>query len=470
MLSGGQKGAGFVKIVLPFRNIRRGAGGWFSRLGEGVGVNRGLLGLGLLLVLWGLGMARMEPLLPMAPRVLPGGVEATEHGLMDRKRTVLVVHSIFQGRESSWPMAQALARRGLNAVNLHLRGGLEYSQYVGQISAAVDFYAERGPVSLWGHSMGADLVAEAGSQNSRVEGVVAAGFPVTSSTPRLLLVVGAWDQLHTIEEMRQAARQLTPPAGVEVLLRADHNQENFDPESSRRAAEFLGGEAAQRRGDPYLGRGWLAWGVILLCAAWYGGPSRRLQGGTLLLALVTWSSDPYHTVARALLSGLAVAQGRAGWLNSRQMLALVLAIGLGELVVAWPNWTAQPALLLAFPAAFLSWLPSGLLKFAGDIPVWGWAVLGVLEVVRPGVVMRALCWLPRSTWQKFSSFSMRAPTRGQCVVLALLLVGAGLAWWNVVQAGYWPEPDQWKMLFSKVGGLVVVPLLVWLLAARWLQA
>lgn len=433
-------------------------------MGEGGGVKMGWLGLGLVLV--GLWMARVEPLLPMSSRVLPGGVEVTEHGPMDRERTVLVVHSIFQGRESSWPIAQALARRGLNAVNLHLRGGLEYHQYVGQVAAAADFYAARGAVLLWGHSMGADLVAEAASQNARVDSAVAAGFPVTSSAPRLLLVVGAWDQLHTIGEMRQAARQLTPPASVVVLPRADHNQENFDPESARRAAEFLGGEAS-RRSDPYLGRGWLVLGVIFLCAALYREPSRRLQGGTLLLAALTWTTDPFHAVARGLLLGLVAAQGRAFWLSGRQMLAMLLALSMGDLVVAWPNWTAEPGLLLAFPLAVLSWLPSGLLKLAGDIPRWGWAVLGALEVVRPGVVMRALSWLPRSTWQKFSRFSMRAPTRGQAGFLALLLVGAGLAWWNVVQAGYWPDPDQWKILISKVGGLVIVPLLVWLLAARW---
>ncbi|MBX3172596.1 MAG: hypothetical protein KF760_34655 [Candidatus Eremiobacteraeota bacterium] len=40
----------------------------------------------------------------------------------------------------------------------------------------------------------------------------------------------------------------------------------------------------------------------------------------------------------------------------------------------------------------MSWLPSGLLKLAGDVR-----------------------WLPRSSWRKFSSFSMRA-------VLVLLLV------------------------------------------------
>ena len=80
--------------------------------------------------------------------------------------------------------------------------------------------------------------------------------------------------------------------------------------------------------------------------------------------------------------------------------------------------------------------------------------------------MRALSWLPRSSWQKFSSFSLRPPTRGQWGVLALLLVAAGLAWANVVQAGYWPDREQWGLLVSKVGGLVVVPLLVWLLAAR----
>lgn len=41
-----------------------------------------------------------------------------------------------------------------------------------------------------------------------------------------------------------------------------------------------------------------------------------------------------------------------------------------------------------------------------------------------------------------------------------------MAWWNVVQAGYWPDGDEWGRLLSKLGGMVVVPLLVWLLAAR----
>ncbi len=397
--------------------------------------------------------------------VLPGGLEVTEHGPMDRVETVLVVHSIFQGRESSWPMAQALARRGLNAVNVHLPGGLEFPQYVQRISAAVDFYSQRGPVSLWGHSMGADLVAGVAAQRP-VEGTVAAGFPVTEASGRLLLVVGAWDQLHSLAEMKAAAEKLGPPVAVQVLPWADHNQENFDPESARRAAEFFREDGSQRRADPYLGRGWLMWGLILLGAGLYAGPSRRLQGWTLVLALASWNTDPFHAVGRGLLLGLLAAQGRNWWLSRRQCLALLLALSLGQLVVCWSNWAAQPALLLGFLPALLSWLPGGLLKFAGDVPVWGWVAIAILEVMRPGGVMRALSWLPRSSWQKFSSFSLHPPTRGQWGVLTLLLMAAGLAWTNVIQAGYWPDREQWGLLVSKVGGLVVVPLLVWLLAAR----
>ena len=423
-----------------------------------------LAGLGLGLIALGLWMAHAAPLLSMHSRVLPNGLEVTEHGQMQRSATVLVVHSIFQGRESSWPVGQALARRGLNAVNVHLRGGLEYPEYVRQISEAVDLYARQGPVWLWGHSMGADLAAEVSGQNSRVVGAVAVGFPVTASGPRMLLLVGAWDQLHSLREMREAAEPLK--ANLEVLAKADHNQENFDPESSRQAARFFGAAAEPRRADPYLGRGWLIWGLVFLSAALYGGPSRRLQFGALALALLTWRSDPFHTVARGLLMGLAFAQGRAFWLSRVQMFALLLALGLGELVLAWPNWSSQPALLLHFPTAVLSWLPGGLLKFAGEVPVAGWMAVGLLEVARPGLTMQALCWLPRNSWRQFATFSVRKPRAVECLVLVGLLVAAALAWRDVAQAGYWPDSSQWGMLATKVGGMVAVPLLVWLLAAR----
>ncbi|MBN9419773.1 MAG: hypothetical protein J0I12_30230 [Candidatus Eremiobacteraeota bacterium] len=423
-----------------------------------------LAAAGVGLILLGLWMAHAAPLLPMHSRVLPNGIEVTEHGGMQQPATVLVVHSIFQGRESSWPMAQALARRGLNAVNVHLRGGLEYPEYVRQISVAVDTYARQGPVWLWGHSMGADLVSEVAGQNSRVVGMVAVGFPVTSSGPRTLLMVGAWDQLHSLREMREAAG--LQKAELEVLPQADHNQENFDPESSRKAARFFGAEHEPRWADPFLGRGWLLWGLVLLSAGLSGGPSRRLQCGALVLALFSWRSDPFHSLARGVLMGLVFAQGRAFWLSRAQVLALFLALGLGELVLAWPNWSSQPSLLLQFPTAVLSWLPGGLLKFAGDVPVGGWIAVGLLEVARPGFTMRALGWLPRNSWRQLATFSVRKPRPGEVLVLAGLLVAAALAWRDVAQAGYWPDSGQWGLLATKVGGMVVVPLLVWLMAAR----
>jgi hypothetical protein len=423
----------------------------------------GILGAGLLI--WGLLMARACPLLPMRARIL-NGMDLTEHGSMGAGSTVIVVHSIFQGRESSWPMAQALARRGLNTVNLHLRGGLDYGEYVRGIGQVVGDYAARGPVYLWGHSMGADLVADAASQDSRVQGTVAAGFPVTSSSPRLLLVVGAWDQLHSIPEMRKAAEALPGHPRTVVLWLADHSQENFDLESARLAAAQFGGDSSHGWSDAYLARGLISWGLILLTWACYSG---RLRLIALLLAAVCWWGDPFHTVARALVLGLAVAQGSASLLDRRQTLSLVAALGLGTLLVAWPNWTEQPGLVGWLPLALLCWLPTGLMKFAADVPPWGWVGLGILEVVRPGALLALVCWLPRTSWRKLGQLSLDGPRRvtpSQVGLLALLLVGAGLAWRNVVEAGYWPDSEQWKVLIGKVGGLVVTPLLVWTLAAR----
>lgn len=417
-----------------------------------------MAGVGLVLVLVGLWMARLAPLLVMNPRVLPGGLDVTEHGPMDRVGTVVCVHSIFQGRESSWPIAQSLARRGLNAVNLHLAAGLDYNQYVRQVTAAADFYGQRGPVYLWGHSMGADLVAEAASQDPQVAATVAAGFPVTSPAPRLLLVVGAWDQLHSLPEMRALGAPLA------VLPLSDHNQENFDPASGALAAEHFGRDGSPSWADPYVGRGLLACGLVLLCVGVNLGPLVYL-----LLVLMTWRSDPFHTVARGLLVGFVVSRGREAWLSRKQTLALLAALALGQLVVAWPNWTAQPSLLASFPLAMASWVPSGLMKFSADVPAWGWGLLFGLEVWRRGIVMRALCWLPTASWRKLGRLSLAAPRRvtpAQLGLLCMLLVGAGMAWWNVVQAGYWPDFSQWGMLASKIGGLVVTPLLVWVLAAR----
>lgn len=420
-----------------------------------------------MLLLAGLWMAYQAPLLPLKSTSL-AGLDLTEHGDMRARATVVCVHSIFQGRESCWPIAQALARRGFNSVNLHLAPGQDYGVYVTQILTVVEHYANHGPVYLWGHSMGADLVAEAGSQG-RAEAIVAAGFPVTSPARRMLLVVGAWDQLHSVPEMRAAAAALPQKPAVAVLPLSDHNQENFDPASAAVAATHFGAPDPAPYSDSYLARGLLALGVMLLTAATAPSDSRRFRILCLGVVLLTWSSDPYHTVARAVLLGLVLAQGRAHRLSWRQTVGLLGALMAGQIVVAWPNWTQEPIWLAYLPLAMLSWLPTGTLKFASDLPPFGWGLLWLAEAWRPGVLTRVVCWLPATTWRKLGRLHWQGPTRvtpAQLGLLALLLVGAGLAWWNVAQAGYWPEPDQWRMLATKVGGLVLTPLLVWVAAAR----
>jgi len=342
----------------------------------------------------------------------------------------------------------------MRGVNLHLSGGLSYAQYVEQIRQVVHEYARLGPVYLWGHSMGADLAADAAS-SSEVKAVVAAGFPVTSSPPNLLLILGCWDQLHSLPEM---------PGPVEILPAADHNMENFDPRSSLVAARHFGMPGRPQWADPFLARGWLAMGLILVClarppAAW----------GALAIFVAVWRWDPFHTVPAAIMAGFAASRGEPWRLSWRQVGWLGAAALSAHLVVAYPTWSTHPAWLLQLPWALAIGIPCSFMKAASGLPWWIYLGLWGAEVRSPGLLTRALCWLPQTSWRQLASLQWQGlggVTPGQMGLFILLLLGAGGAWWQVFAAGYWPDPEQWRRLAYKLGGLLLTPLIVWIVGAR----
>lgn len=363
--------------------------------------------------------------------------------------TVLCVHSVFQDSEGSWAVAQALARAGFLARNVSLPPNRSFQDYVKVVEDEVA--RARPPVYLWGHSMGADLVAAC-----RPEGVVArvtAGFPTEG--PNQLALVGAWDELHT-------ASEFSPP--LLVLSLADHAGENFDVLGFQRAAAHFGGRDPGWA-DPFWGRALVALGLVLLMPLL---PPRRRPYVVAPLAVALWTLDPLHTLSRALVVGWLLSSEAGQGLSRHQLVAILLALAAGLGVNAWPNWTSQPTLLVTLPLAVLLLVPQTWMKFAGALSPVALLVLGLAELLWAGRVLSILTYLPRRVWTAAPRLRLtveRVP-RAQVALLVGLVAAGVLAWKQVLDAGYAPDPGQWKLLATRLASLLLVPLATYLVLAR----
>lgn len=361
------------------------------------------------------------------------------------KGAILCVHSVFQGRESAAPLARELARAtGATTYSVYLQGPGPFSEYERQLESLCSSLA---PVALVGHSMGADLCCSVARRRpDLVVGTVAVGFPVPreEAPPQLLRAVGMWDELHSVNEI---------DANL-VLLRSDHNLENYDPDLYDGVAAWLAPRLGTTvtpalRPTPYVARGMLAW-AGLLAVAWLPlAPRRRLAVG-VVGALLGFPS---------LWLGALVGPGSA-WLG-----LLGGACAMGILSNAAGNLWVYPAGLLDFPMFMLLALPVYLLKL--EHMLWLPVVLALsgLEAWRPGTLWKAVLLVPRA----FARLDLRLRWDVQPAHLALLVLlvgGAVVAWGQTLSAGYGLTQGDVLRLLGKGLALVLLPLTVLAVGAR----
>ena len=371
--------------------------------------------------------------------------------------TVLCVHSVFQDREGSWPIAQAMARAGFEARNLELPPGRSFEDYVRLVEAEVE--RSPAPVYLWGHSMGADLVAAAHSP--KIKARVCAGFPCPAKDG--LGLVGVWDQLHSISEF-------DPP--IKVLPFADHDGENFDILGFRATATHFAGRDPGWA-DPFWGRALLAFGIIVLVPHLLQHTSKsRSRGAAFVLgpAVALWFLDPLRTASRALVVGWVLASESGRSLRRRQIVAIVLALGFATGLSAWQNWIGRPTLLLALPIGLAFMILQLWMKVSSVLSPLVILVVTGVEALWPGQILSLLTYLPRTLWTAAPRLSLRwgKISATQAALLVFLLTAGALAWKQVLDAGYAPEPGQWIGLITRLACLILAPPLAYLtLARRW---
>ena len=128
----------------------------------------------ILVLLSGVGLTISEP----ESQELEGENRAYVLDRDEALGTVLVVHSVFQDHQTSLPLARALWRSGFRAVVVELQPGSPFSDYIERVKELASRFKKQGKVYAVGHSMGADLICTAASQEALFDGLVAFGFPV----------------------------------------------------------------------------------------------------------------------------------------------------------------------------------------------------------------------------------------------------------------------------------------------------
>ncbi len=375
--------------------------------------------------------------------------------------TVICVHSIFQSEETRWPAAQAMARAGLIAINLNLPTNGTFTEYTKHLEDLISESQE--PVYLWGQSMGADLVASC--NNQKIQGIVTVGFPSHQPQKNELNLVGAWDELHTLDEFQSSAR---------TLLFSNHDGENFDLQGFSLAAGHFGGRKLTSW-DPFWGRALLVFGILLLCAnvkLWTPNQPSSLRfvgpGLLSLAALVSWQLDPCQSLARALLAGVVLQNGRTALLPGKVLGAICAALAAGMLVNSAPNWLKEPWLLTTLPVALLCQLATGWLTITSNLNGLTCIGLTALETAFPGRLLAALLYLPNILWNGAPKLIFRvgkvSPMQG--LVLISVLGIAFFEWSKVSAVGYAPDTSQLLSLSRHLAALILVPLIVFLGLAR----
>ncbi|MGE0489380.1 MAG: hypothetical protein AB7S38_09215 [Vulcanimicrobiota bacterium] len=416
------------------------------------------LGFGLLILLGLAGLLRPGP---AGHEASLAGVPVTVFEPAGPPRgTILCVHSVFQGRDTALPAARAMAEGGFRGVAVHLAPGEDFYTYVEQLEQiGLSFEPPR---HLLGHSMGADLVLNL-AQRPGFGKVVAFGFPVEPGTENFLAGAGAWDQVHSLNELQQAGPVVLSPY-------CDHSGETLDPYLLGRAIAFFGGS-----GRPWplnrvlaqgllvvgvaglligLGRGWLPLVVGLALAGLVSGSELvwALAMGTAIAQVVVSANPPPGWLARAL-----------GWLG-----LVASAVALSWAIHCYQSVLEQPAALLGLPLAVVSFALTTFVKLTAPLGAAIPVGLGLLEWRRPGWLFEAAGRRLTRLTQKVRQFhfSVERPTPAQIGTLLLCLGGAAWAWRNVVRAGYALSAGQVLHIVMSFVVLLGLPLLVVVLAVR----
>ena len=428
----------------------------------------------ILVLLSGVGLTTSEP----ESRELEGENRAY---VLDRDKalgTVLVVHSVFQDHQTSLPLARALWRSGFRAVVVELQPGSPFSDYVERVKELASRFKKQGKVYAVGHSMGADLICTAASQEALFDGLVAFGFPVDRSSVRspLLLGAGAWDQVHTRDSLTEAAQ------GAKFVMSpfSDHSQETLDPYLQRAAVQFLGGEMKGRWWSKVLAQGVFFLSLTFLGVRLVPRSRTRVLLGMSLGSLVLNAVRPHFvwsTLAVSLLVSSAwKSSGESGKDSFKAFLFLTTGIGLSWLLHGYQSVLAEPTSLLGLPVALLSWLPVLACRLVNMLtdPVHGRILpLMVLllgsEAVRPGLLLGALRRGMSSFLKRVGTLEFQLtqkPGPAQLGLFLLLLLGGALAWKNVLSAGYALGINDLSRLAWKMTALILFPLLTWLILVR----
>ncbi|MEW6284170.1 MAG: hypothetical protein AB1758_36490, partial [Candidatus Eremiobacterota bacterium] len=375
-----------------------------------------------------------------------------------------------------------------------------FEEYLAEVRAVLTVLRRRpdvGQLALYGHSMGADLVCQTASRDLTVGTTLASGFPVDAFPDEpadLLLTIGAWDELHPLGEMRGALRQATGlpdaregvtygPQGrrrrLAVLPLSNHAMELYDPTFVREAVEFTG-HRAPRLGMPLrlVGAGLATLGATLTLIAVLAPLRWRLAGSgylaeralSILLALSVlglglahraWPDAlPFHRGMLCLLGAVALVNSlrEPSSLNRGANLALRYAAALTLTGMATYALNAGGA-ILEHPV-YLAWLPLFVL-YALPVGVNNAAVnashqlfhampnttgihpvlagLLLLELLLPGRLWRLIAGAAAHVVHMVRRLDLRVAGGGspaQMALLAVLLVGAGLAWRQTAGGGY----------------------------------
>ena len=420
--------------------------------------------------------------------VTPRGDLVTVFSPEQSRGTVLIVHSVFQDRETALPLARVLQRAGFTAVSVKLAPGLAFHQYLETLRALCDQFDSAGPLYAVGHSMGADLIATLAVDEPRIESLVAVGFPVDTEhlTCQVMLAAGAWDQLHSRKDLLTAAG----PHPLVISPFSDHSQETLDPYLSREVAKRFGGEVIDFQLNRVLSEGLFILGLagLLLTAVPPWTPRGKALAALvviLMLGLVnrSWPSPLLHPTMLALWLGIAAGNGTA---DHRALCVAVLRYGtlaascvsLSWILNSYQNVLAQPSALIGLPVAVLSWPPVVLGRLSSALLSDGEASTGLglifsalllFEVLMPGRLFGTLFGGLAAIREKLCRLHFKTgprPGKAQLGMLIVLLFLAVLAWQNVKRAGYVLESSDLLGLLGKLLVLLVLPLLGLVVAIR----
>lgn len=387
--------------------------------------------------------------------------------------TVLIVHSVYQDKETTYPLARVLRDSGLNAVSVHLSPGRAFHEYVATLKSLCRRFEKDGPLYAVGHSMGADLICTLAAEDESVQSVVVLGFPANTELLNcpVLLGAGAWDQVHSRETIEAAAK------GSPTLFSpfCDHSQESLDHTLQNGILQHFGREQTSFRGNSMLGHGLVVLGLSLFVFLVFpvSLAGRKPAAALLVLVLLVSLLKPSGLVSAlglGLYLGVALSNAR---IEERAGLVIPALIQFGLLVLSvmlfWGLYRytavlADPKSLLGLPLAVISWLPILLARVshAGSSPTINWVILVLTsaEFVAPGALFGYLLrFLERQRVRlhnlKFQGTSR--PSWPQIAVLSGLAVVALLLWKQVGAAGYQLEFGDFARLGWKFFALLLGP-------------